>query len=331
MADLSTKYLGLTLKNPIIVGSSSLTSTIESIRDIEKYGAAAIVLKSLFEEEIYMYQKKQRSKSKKAAEENPIIKESSTLLNKYISEQSIKNYLSLIKQAKEEINIPVIASINCISEGDWISFAKEIEGHGADALELSLYMDHANLEETYLEDKIKSIVSRISNTITIPIALKLSYCYTHPGKLIIELSRSGITGLVLFNRYYIQDICIDNVQLNSGRMISNPDDYLIPLRWISMFSDKIKCSIAASSGIHDSNTVIKQLLAGADAVEIVSTLYLNGKRYLKQILTELEEWMMKKSYFSISDFKGKAAYRDMLKPIIHQRFQYLKHYGRISL
>lgn len=330
MADLSTTYLGLTLKNPIIVGSSSLTSTIESIRDLEKYGAAAIVLKSLFEEEIYMYQKKQRSKSKKVIEENPIIKESSTLLNKYISEKATEKYLALIREAKGAINIPVIASINCISEGEWIYFASEIEACGADALELSLYMDHANLEETYLEDKIKSIVEKIQKQISIPIAIKLSYCFTHPGKLVIALSKSGITGLVLFNRYYIQDICIENVQLNSGRMISNPDDYLIPLRWISMFSNKIKCSIAASSGIHDSNTVIKQILAGADAVEIVSTLYLNGKRYLKQVLAELEEWMMKKSYFSLSDFKGKAAYKDMLKPIIHQRFQYLKHYGRIS-
>ena len=329
MIDLSTSYLGLELKNPIIVGSSSLTSSIENIIQLEVAGAAAVVLNSLFEEEI-IYETGLYSESK---EENKQLKSQITDSFSYIRNQAGENrlsdYLSLIKSAKTQTTIPIIASINCITDSEWIEFTNKIQDAGADALELNLFFNPIEQVRKDYEKLALEIVKKIKKTISIPISIKLSDCYTNLSGTIIELSNTGIAGLVLFNKYYSLDIDIYNMKMTPGRMHSSENDYVKSLRWIALLSKQVKCSLAASTGIHNGNTLVKQILAGADAIQVVSALYLNGKDHIARMLGDLKKWMFEKGIFSVTQFKGKASYKNHANPAVYERIEFMKHYGRI--
>jgi dihydroorotate dehydrogenase (fumarate) len=330
MEDLTTKYLGIELKNPIIVGSCSLTEKLADIIKLEEAGAAAVVLKSIFEEEILneaAHQVVEAGKNKLIYSNNS---ESLDYNDVHAKGKKLSAYLKLIKDAKKATQIPIIASINCISDSEWIEFASKIQEAGADAIELNISI---NLMDSQLnkEKVILRIVKKLVKKLSIPIALKLSDRFDHLSHTLIELSNSGIAGLVLFNRFYSPDIDIYNMKLVSGRMLSCDRDYLKPLRSVALFSDKIQCSIAASTGIHDGNTVIKQILAGADAVQVVSALYLNGKDYIIEMLAEIEKWMFEKGMFSINEFKGLASYKNASDPAVYERTQFMKYFGRIEI
>jgi dihydroorotate dehydrogenase (fumarate) len=330
MTDLTTKYLGLELKNPIIAGSCSLTSTIEEIIELEKSGVAAIVLKSLYEEEIL---NEAVGNLKDAKESNLIYTELSETLD-YIDVHTkgkrLSNYLLLIKEAKKKTLIPIIASINCVTDSEWISFAKKIQDAGADGLELNIFFNPVDPVKKDLTQTSQKIIKKILETVTIPVAVKLSDCFTNLSDTILTLSASGISGMVLFNRFYTPDIDIYNLSAIPGRMHSCENEYTKSLRWIALLSDKMKCSVAASTGVHDGNTMIKQLLAGADVVQVVSTIYLNGKKQVNQMLIDMEKWMLEKGYFSVKQFKGLASYKHVSNPAIYERIQFMKYYGRIG-
>ncbi len=329
MTDLSTEYMGLRLKYPIIVGSCSLTGTPGTIRQLEESGAGAIVLKSIFEEEIMPsvesiqlndFDAKADVKSGKHELRKKLIHSAGS--------DKATEYLNLIKEVKKNSGIPVIASINCRTYGEWISFSGDIEKAGADAIELNVcnLPDHKlKSDEKSLEKIIKGVLTEVS----VPVAVKLSYMYTNLRETILRVSASGVKGMVLFSKPYFIDVDTNNLSISPGKMLSNREDYVISLKWISMISGAVKCSIVGSNGIHHSNVIIKQLLAGADAVQVVSTLYLNGISYITAMIHEMEQWMLRKGFFSISQFKGKIRTEQAVDPSMYDRAGFMRYYGRI--
>ncbi|MBA7516213.1 Dihydroorotate dehydrogenase [subsurface metagenome] len=205
----------------------------------------------------------------------------------------------------------------------------KIQDAGADALELNIFLNPMDIIKQDYEKIAIKIIKKVLKAVSIPISIKLSDCYTNLSRTIIEISNTGIAGLVLFNKFYSPDIDIYNLNIVSGRMHSCENEYVKPLRWIALLAENVKCSLAASTGIHNGNTVVKQILAGADAVQVVSALYLNGKNHIAQMLGEIEKWMFEKGIFSVEQFKGKAGYRNNTNPAVYERIQFMKHYGRI--
>lgn len=325
MVDLTTKYIGLTLSNPIIAGSSGLTSSPDKIKKLEENGAAAVVLKSIFEEEItHEYEKI-------VAEEasNRYKDEFLDYLDYRIKAENIDNYIRLITGAKKAVNIPVIASVNCASKHEWTNFAKIFEEAGADALEVNLFILPSNMnqkpediERTYFE-----VVSRLKEKIKIPIALKISYYFTALAQTILRLSSSGVNGLVLFNRFYNPDIDIEKMTLTSTNVFSHPDELSISLRWIAIMAKRVNCDLAASTGIHDGAAVVKQLLAGANAVQVVSALYNKGPERIQNMLKDVKKWMIAKDFTTIDEFRGKLSQEKSGNPAVYERVQFMKYFS----
>lgn len=327
MKDLTTKYLGLQLKNPIIVGSCGLTNSLAKIQEFAENGAAAVVLKSLFEEQIL-------------AELNHNVKswtvdypESYDYVREYTRDNVVSEYLELIRDAKKNTEIPIIASINCVSSDEWVSFAKSVENEGADALEINISLlpsDPKKKSEDY-EKIYFDVIENLSGLISIPIALKMSKYSSALANLVSRLSWTGkVSGFVLFNRYYRPDFVLENLTVQSASVFSTPDEITIPLRWIALLSGMVDEDFAASTGVHDGEGVIKQLLAGANAVQVVSTLYKNGAPHIKTMLNELEEWMDKKSFNSIDEFRGRLSNKDDKDLSSLQRIQYMRQFGGIK-
>ena len=315
-----TTYLGLKLKNPLIIGSCGLTNSVESIKKLAKNGAAAVVLKSIFEEEILM---EYNHTLKKAAPEEL------DYLDYYdykIKQNNVKKYIELIKQAKEAVDIPIIASINCTSSHEWTYFTEKIQEAGADALELNIFM------MPYQKDKAGSdnekiyfdIIEKVKSKVNIPVSLKMSHYFSNLGRFIERLSEKT-DGLILFNRFYSPDIDIDNEKLYAGHIYSSKFEMHIPLRWIAMTHGHVKCDIAASTGIHSGQDLIKMILAGANATQIVTTVYQHGPEKIKSLLGELEDWMKKHNYNSIDDFKGKLSLKKSEDPSAFYRVQFMKY------
>jgi len=314
-------YLGFKLKNPVIVGSCGLTNSVENIKKLADNGAAAIVLKSIFEEEILM-------------EYNATVKNTSDVdelkyLDYYdykIKQDNIQKYIQLIKDAKKAVDIPIIASINCTCSHEWCYFTKKIEEAGADALELNIFM------MPYLKDKTGSdnenvyfnVSKKIKENIKIPVSMKMSHYFSNLGGFIEKLSEKA-DALVLFNRFYSPDFDIEKEEIFAGHIYSSKYEMHIPLRWIAMTHGHLQCDIAASTGVHSGSDLIKMLLAGADAVEIVSTIYQNGPEIIKTILAELEDYMKKHNYDSIDDFKGKLSLKNAENPSAFYRVQFMKY------
>ncbi len=330
MADLTTKYMGLVLKNPIIVGSCGLTSSLEKIKELESNGAAAIVLKSLFEEEILVNINKQIESAEADSFLYSNHSESLDYIDLHIKDDSLKYYLNLIRQSKAEILIPVIASINCISSSEWIDFAKKIEEAGADAIELNIFLNPADASELDFEKAYHTIISGVLSKIKIPVAVKISQYFTKPGNFVLSLSNTGIKAVVLFNRFYLPDIDIDKITLKEAEILSSPAELNHVLRWIGILSGKINISLAASTGIFDGAAIIKQILAGADAVQVVSALYKHGPRHINTMLFEIESWMDKQGFSSLSQFKGKLSMAKGINPAAYERMQFMKHFGGIG-
>lgn len=323
--DLSTKYLGLELKNPVIVGSSGLTDSAKKIADLEKFGAGAVVLKSIFEEEITM------EYEKVLAEEAPSRYKDDYLdyFDYKIKEQNITNYIKLIADAKKAVKIPIIASINCNSSHEWTYFATKIEEAGADALELNIFVLPSTLDKSIedIDHVYLEIINNVKNIIKIPLSIKISYYFSNLGRAIKVLSKTGVDGIVLFNRFYSPDIDLDKMEIISTNVLSTPQELSTSLRWIGIMANRIKCDLAASTGVHDGKAVIKQLLAGADAVQMVSCLYQNGPEYLKTVIQEIEEWMTEKGFESVDDFRGKLSQEQFVNPTLYERVQFMKYFS----
>ena len=323
--DLSVNYLGIELKSPVVVGSSGLTFSLERLKQIEQAGAGAVVLKSIFEEEI------QHEFNHVIEEESRIDEANLEYLDYYdfkIKEDNINRYISFIKEAKQQINIPIIASVNCKSSHEWTFFAKKLQDAGADAIEVNLFtlpsdfsLTCEKVEQTYVD-----VIKKVKEQVTIPVAVKISCHFADMGAFVKRISQTGIDGLVLFNRFFQPDFDIDNFKVIPTNVLSSSSDVAHTLRWMSIFYDRIDCSLIASTGVHDGDSLIKTLLAGADAAQTVSTLYKNGIGYIETMLNDLRSWMEKHGFNSIDDFRGKMSQKNSPNPAEYERVQFMKYF-----
>ncbi len=306
--NLTTKYLGLALKNPIVVSSSRMTGDIDSIKKCIDAGAGAIVLKSLFEEQLRI-KTQSKLENSRASEMYFWFPEAKNLVMEQGIKANMEQYLNFVRKVKAMSTVPIIASINCQSPDEWPLFASAIQEAGADALELNIAifpfnksMASCELEEVYVE-----ILKQVKKHVTIPVSIKLGHYFTNLCALAHRLVENGADGLVLFNRYFRPDIDIDTLQVVEDNYFSSPEELPESLRWIALMTENnLGCDLAASSGIHTYVGVVKQLLAGADVTQICSTLYLNGIEYLTEIIRGLEDWMTSHNFETIHDFKGKS-------------------------
>ncbi len=330
MADLSTNYMGFKLKNPIIAGSSGLTKTVENLQKLEEHGAAAIVLKSLFEEQIMAEVNK--SVAHPADAGGFFYPEAEDYIGNYTKQKDLGDYLRLIEQSKKTVAVPIIASINCISATEWISFAKKMEDAGADGLELNMFIlpsdskrDGMQNEQVYFD-----IVEEVLQQLSIPVAAKISYYFSALAKTALKLSWTGISGMVLFNRFFSPDIDIDEFEVVATNVFSTKDELATSLRWVAMLSDRLHCDVVGSTGVHDGEGVIKQLLAGAKAVQIATTLYKNGFGVIEEMTGFLDKWMNKNGFNTIDDFIGKLSVKSADNPAAYERVQFMKHFSGIE-
>jgi len=328
MIDLSTTYMGLSLRSPVIIGSSGLTRSIDNLKQMEAKGAGAVVLKSLFEEQIKYEVRKVFSYDDMVG----AYTEADDYIRNYARTHALDEYLNLIREAKKAISIPVIASINCVSAEEWTSFAKNIQQAGADALELNIFVipsdvdkEAADYEKLYFD-----ILEKVKKEISIPIALKISSHFSGLANFVKKLSWSGVKGIVLFNRFFNPDIDIEKQRMSASSIYSTPDEITISLRWIGILAGRVQTDLCASTGVHDGKGVVKQLLAGAKAVQVCSTLYKNGLEQLDVINKELIQWMEKNNYSKISDFDGKMSFKKGESPAAFQRVQFMKHFAGID-
>lgn len=323
MVNLETKYLGLKLKNPIIVSSSGLTNSVEKIGRLTEAGA--VVLKSLFEEQINYEINNAIYKG-----EGFDYPEAVDYIKAYTHDNAVAGYLKLIREAKVRYDIPVIASINCFSADEWVDFAQQIQEAGADAIELNVFMVNTdkNSDPTEYEQLYCDVVANVSKVVSIPVSVKLGLYFSNLVSVVNKLSVSGAKGVVMFNRFYEPDIDIEGMKITASEVLSSPCDMRRTLRWVAIISDKIKnINISASTGVHDGEAVVKQLLAGASTVQVCSAIYKNGPEVIGQMKAKLENWMSKKAYATIDDFRGKMNYGKIVDPQLYERAQFMKHFS----
>ncbi|MCR5574811.1 MAG: dihydroorotate dehydrogenase-like protein [Bacteroidaceae bacterium] len=323
MKTIETTFAGLKLKNPIIVSSSSLTNSAEKNQKLCEAGAAAVVLKSLMEEQIHL--------DVEGMEDNDPFVVGGNDLTAYMLEYKMDEYFTMIRDTKRVVDIPVIASINAYDESNWVSFAKKIEDAGADAIEINILVLQTSLDYQYgaFEQKHINILKLVKNVVNIPIIMKLGDNFTNPVALIHQLRAHGAAGVVLFNRFYPTDINIDKVEQCAGKPFTTEDDLSKALRWTGIASAAVSnYSFAISGGVHNAAGVVKSILAGASAVEVCSAIYQRGNAVIKEMTDGLTEWMNTHTMDDIAMFRGMLNQQYRNEGInTFERTQFMKYYG----
>jgi dihydroorotate dehydrogenase (fumarate) len=320
MADLATKYMGLRLRNPVVVGSSGLTATPDRVAECESAGAGAVVLKSIFEEQIEM-------ETDSMAAENAWYTEAADYIGSYGRARAVEEYLQLIRDCRERVDIPVIASLHCASPGTWTEFAAKAQEAGAHGLELNMFVLPTNPKRTSEEYErvYTDLLRRVRSEVSMPVSLKVGSFFSSMARTLMGLARTGADGLVLFNRFYRMDIDPEQMKLVPGPYRSHPDETLVPLRWISILSRDIEADLCASTGVHDHGAVAKHLLAGARAVQVCSVLYEKGVEEIGRILEGLEAWMDRRGLDRISSFRGRLARGAEKQTAGWERVQFMRY------
>lgn len=320
MADLSTEYLGLRLPSPLVVASSALSNRVENLEAAEGHGAGAVVLRSLFEEQLEASNTELEEAAARHADSSP---EART----YFPPQRIgpHEYISLVQRAKKALDIPVIASLNCCDTGSWVGYAKEIVGAGADALEVNLYAVEADPEvsSAEIEKRYVQIVRDVKAAVKVPVAVKLSPYFTSLAHVARQLEGAGAQGLVLFNRFLQPDISLDRLAPQAVMTLSSPTEALLPLRWMGLLHGRIQADLAASTGVYDAQGALKQVLAGAKVVQLASALVKNGVPHIGAMLRGMEEWMDHRGYGNLSEVRGLLSQREVSDPGQFERAQYV--------
>ncbi len=319
---LKTKYLGLELKNPLIIGASNLVTDIGMLKKLEEAGAAAIVYKSLFEEQIhlenFMLEEEMTGYDERHAE-------MTSLFPKDIYEAGPEEFLMHFKEAKEALNIPLIASLNAVRFDTWNEYAKKFEDAGADALELNLYNNPKDfeLEGRAILNEEFDIIEGVKKIVSIPVSVKLSPFYTNPLYTFNEMDKRGLDGFVLFNKLFQPDINVDTQEMFFPYNLSSEFDSRLPLRYIGLLYGELNADICASRGIFTGDDAIKMILAGANAVQIVSTVYKHGPEQITKMLEDMEIWLANNQYESMDDFRGKLSRKNIDDPFAYRRAQYV--------
>ncbi|MBI9103637.1 MAG: dihydroorotate dehydrogenase-like protein [Spirochaetales bacterium] len=321
MADLQTTYMGIKLKNPLIVASSTLTSNLDKIVKCEQAGAGAVILKSLFEEQINI----DRAKMLEGASDMGYADGYDFFMG-YGKSHFLDDYVELVMQAKERVSIPVIPSVNCVTGGEWIEYAERFESVGADGLELNTFVIPSDVSKnaSYFEEIYLDLARKIKKQVKIPVAMKVSPHFTDMAGFVKKLADIGIDGIVMFNRFYRPDVDIDNLIMKHAPILSSPQEIYLALQWIALLSGEIESDFCATTGVWDGEGLIKQLLVGAKSIQMCSALIKNGLHIIPEILSELEGWMDKKGFSSIADFNGKLCQESSDNPEIYERNQYIK-------
>ena len=322
--DLTTTYMGLTLKHPIIASASPLSESVDGIRLLEDAGVAAVVMFSLFEEQIH-YEDEAFNHFLEAGSLS--FAESLSYFPAVKSHPAgPDNYLELIRMASQVIDIPLIASLNCATESGWIEYAKQMEQAGAKGLELNIYAIEPNLEVTgeEIERRHLAILQQVKSAVKIPVALKLSPFFSSIGHMAKQLDGAGADALVLFNRFYQPDIDIEKLEVNPVLHLSTADEIRLPLLWIALLYGQIRASIGATRGVETADEVVKYLLVGADAVMTASALLRHGPAYLDDLLSGLQNWMESREFESIDELRGVMSHRRVSNPQAFERANYIK-------
>lgn len=322
MADLSTTYLGLPIKNPLVAASSPLTASLDSLKKLEDANVGAVVLKSIFEEQIEL----DGLDAVKEAEGFLGHTDGYEFVKASSMEQQIDAYLALLEGAKKSLSIPVIASINCYRDGTWLEYAKRFINLGADAIELNYYVVGANLEEegSLVEKEFLQLVRSARKAMSVPLSIKMGSAYSSLANMLRRFDEEEIDGAVLFNRFYSPDIDIERMKMTQAQMISTKDEYTLALRWIALMSEELRYDLIGATGIHSARTAIKLLLAGAKALQLCSVLMKDGLGSVNTMLTGIEEWMDKHSFEDIEAFRGHLAKEYKADGSQWTRVQYLK-------
>lgn len=307
--NLQTNYLGLELKNPLVAGASPLSDDLDKVRALEDAGIAAITMYSLFEEQIT--QNMIGANTDFGVYENSFMEAASYSLEVGLLDRGVDSYLHQLQKVKEAVDVPIVGSLNGSREGQWLSYASLIENAGADALELNLYCLATDFKESAsdTEDRYVRMVMSIREQIGIPLVVKLSSTLTALPHFAKRLSQAGVDGLVLFNRFYQPDIDVDDLEFVTSLKLSCSQELLLRLRWLAFLSGRLDdCQIVASGGVHTGIDVVKALMAGADVVQLVSTLLIHGQGHVGEILEAVIGWMDEHSYTSLEELRGCMSY-----------------------
>jgi dihydroorotate dehydrogenase (fumarate) len=321
---LTTNYLGLVLKNPIVASSSPLSHSVDSIRRLEDAGASAVVMYSLFEEQLtfdslYVDYYLRRGANSYAESLS------------YFPEMEDYNvgpdeYMNLIRQAKEAVDIPIIGSLNGVSAGGWTNYAALIEDAGADALELNVYYVPTDVELTghEVENIYLDLLRQVKSSVSIPIAMKLSPFFSSTANMAKRLDEEGASGLVLFNRFYQPDLDLETLEVSPRLVLSNSNELRLPLRWVAILYGRVLADLAITSGVHTSEDVLKGLMAGAKVTMMASELLQKGIGRIKEVLSEIEMWMNEREYESVAQMIGSMSQQHCAEPAAFERANYMK-------
>jgi len=323
MIDLTTNYLGLTLKNPLVPSSSPLTANIDDAKRLEDAGASAIVLPSLFEENIHYEQKQLEKYIHSQALGNYETDSFHPVPDDYNGE--LDNYLEHLHAVKESLDIPVIASLNGVSDSGWLEYGKGLEQAGADALELNVYYISADPEQSseVVEQRYLSLLCNLRQHVDIPIAMKLSSQFSSVSHMVKKLQQAGAEGVVLFNRFYQPDINLETLHIKPQIELSNPAEALLRIRWLALIRNRVDLSLAATGGFHTVESIIKALLAGADVVYLCSVLLSKGPEYYSQLLQQLTDWLTEREYESVQQMQGSLNQSCALDPVAYEHSNYI--------
>ena len=322
MADLTTTYLGLQLANPIIVGSSGLTNSADAIAKCAEAGAGAVVVKSIFEEQIAA----EVMEAVDASHDSMWHPEAAEYIGNYGRENAVGAFLETIADAKRRVDIPVIASVHCVSAGRWTEFAGRMQKAGADAIELNVFVLPSDPRRSGADNEQVpvDVVRAVKANAQVPVAAKVGFYYSSLVRALGAIADAGADGLVLFNRFYSPDFDLDALEIKPAPITSTPDEHTTALRWISILAGRVGCDLAASTGIHDGAAVVKQLLAGARAVQVASALYKHGVEHIGPMLKDIEAFMDAKGFGCLDDFRGKLSQKTSANPAVYDRVQFMK-------
>lgn len=322
MADLSTTYLGLKLASPVVVGASTFSNRVDNIKRAEELGAGALVIYSLFQEQIELEALEIKDELMIGSEQ---FAESLTYFPQ-VEHAGSREHIMWTERTRSQVKFPLIGSLNAYSRGNWLEYAKQLESAGCDALELNLYAVETDPTATAadVEQRALDVISAVKSSVSIPVSVKLSPFYTSLANFASRAVEAGADGLVLFNRFYQPTIDVDKQKLALSLDLSTPAENRLPLRWIAILSGMLKADLAASGGIHSGADVARQLLAGARTVQTVSALYKNGLEYISVLNRELSEWMDSCGYRGIEEFRGRLNQSNVADPFAFERAQYIR-------
>jgi dihydroorotate dehydrogenase (fumarate) len=321
MTILATSYMGLSLPSPIIAAASGMTQTVESVERCVDAGAGAVVLKSIFEEQIT-----QRVEQEMGDTQGQLgHPEAEAYMSTYGREQAVEETLSLVRDASRAVDVPVVASVNCVSPGSWVDFARRAEEAGAAGIELNVFIPSSAAARTPrdIEAAYFRLAADVKAKVSVPVAMKVGPYFSSQATMLRELG-AHVDALVLFNRFVQIDIDLDEIALCAGPFLSHADEALLALRAISITSGRTPADLAATSGVHDGHGVAKQLLAGAAAVQVASALYQHGIPHLRVMLEDLRAWMDEKGFAQLSDFRGRLSQSQSENPADYERLQFMQ-------